>query len=483
MTRYLCISVTFLDPQFHGRLDGDRRGEWPPSPMRLFQALLAGARTGCRNREWCDAKVEAFKWLEGREPPEIVSPEAHPAQAYTLYVPNNDSDKEFDRHERLTAKVARPHGLVSGQALHYLWGIGEEEWKTGVARTVADVLCRETQHLLALGWGIDIVAGNGAVLSASEAQGLGGERWHPWTGYRSPGSIRRVPAQGTLEDLKQAHSEFLNRIDGDLYRPPRQPSVFDEVTYLRYTDVPRRRSAMFDLRDDHGRWQALRHTNVVVVAAMLRHVACEAAKRDPHKFEGGPEVYVAGHVGERKDSPPRFSYLPLPSIGHPHADGLIRRVLIAEHRGGDGTYARWAESRLLSASLEGTDRRVHGILTRAQITDRVYERYLVESRNWATVTPVALPGFDDGNQSKAERLFLKAVEQAPLPVGAVEEITLRKAPFWPGSQHPAMYRRPQEYLKNWPLWHAHIRFKSPVPGPISIGIGRHCGLGLFAAPE
>ncbi|MER3462825.1 MAG: type I-U CRISPR-associated protein Cas5/Cas6, partial [Armatimonadota bacterium] len=45
MTRHLCISVTPLDDLFHGKGDDDEP-EWPPSPMRLFQALVAGSRTG-----------------------------------------------------------------------------------------------------------------------------------------------------------------------------------------------------------------------------------------------------------------------------------------------------------------------------------------------------------------------------------------------------------------------------------------------------
>src|SRR5574341_35158 len=106
MSRHLCICVTFLDPLFHGK--GGDDPEWPPSPMRLFQALLAGSRAGCRERDWSDTKAEAFRWLEQRNPPEIAAPEARPAAAYTLFVPNNDSDKEFDRQDRLTSKVARP---------------------------------------------------------------------------------------------------------------------------------------------------------------------------------------------------------------------------------------------------------------------------------------------------------------------------------------------------------------------------------------
>ena len=124
------------------------------------------------------------------------------------------------------------------------------------------------------------------------------------------------------------------------------------------------------------------------------------------------------------------------------------------------------------------------------------ERYVGKSRAWATVMPVILPGFDDGRKfkgipadkrdrpTKAERLFLKAVEHAGLPLEAVSDITLRKAPFWPGSQHPNLYRRP-DYLdsaknRRFSAWHVHLVFRQPVEGPLSIGAGRHCGLGLFA---
>ena len=40
MSNQLCISVTLLDGRFHGRGDGGVP-EWPPSPLRLFQALVA----------------------------------------------------------------------------------------------------------------------------------------------------------------------------------------------------------------------------------------------------------------------------------------------------------------------------------------------------------------------------------------------------------------------------------------------------------
>jgi CRISPR-associated protein Csb2 len=74
------------------------------------------------------------------------------------------------------------------------------------------------------------------------------------------------------------------------------------------------------------------------------------------------------------------------------------------------------------------------------------------------------------------------VAQAGIPVEAVEAFTLRKAPFWPGAQHPRQYFAP-DYLRHLSRWHVWVRFRQPVPGPLAIGAGRHVGLGLFATGE
>jgi D-alanine transaminase len=42
MPSFFGLSIRFLAPVFHGRADGEQR-EWPPSPLRLFQALVAAA--------------------------------------------------------------------------------------------------------------------------------------------------------------------------------------------------------------------------------------------------------------------------------------------------------------------------------------------------------------------------------------------------------------------------------------------------------
>jgi CRISPR-associated protein Csb2 len=393
------------------------------------------------------------------------------------FVPNNQSDVVLDRQERLTTKVKWPHRLLGGETVYYLWPIrpGEEE--------AARCLCDMAKHILALGWGIDLVVASGRILSEDKVSALPGRRWQPWRLPRTGSQGWRVPASGFVEDLDNCYRSFLERVDGQSYRPHRRPTCFDVVHYFSSTTLPPRAYAAFEFPQG----VTFRGEDAARVAAMLRSLACRLAKEDEvtHAFPGGSDVYVAGHVKPGTDvTPPRFSYLPLPSIGHEHADGMIRRVLIAEHFGGEGSHARWAQQRLLNATLRDEDGNERGVLYELSrhSSRRLVDRYVRESQTWHSVTPVVLPGFDDGKQVKAERLFLKAIAQAGIPIEAVESLTLRKAPFWLGATHPRHYFVP-EYMRHFSRWHAAVRFREPIPGPLSLGVGRHVGLGLFAVPD
>jgi CRISPR-associated protein Csb2 len=242
--------------------------------------------------------------------------------------------------------------------------------------------------------------------------------------------------------------------------------------------MPPRFYAAFDFPEG----VAFRQEAANEVAAMMRSLACDCAKADTHQFPGGSGRYVAGHVTkETGERPARFSYLPLPTIGHMHADGLIRRLLVAEPYGGHGTHASWAQQRLRNRTLRDHDGIERGILLDVWRTTSgaMLDRYVGEGLQWATVTPVVLPGFDDGRRSKALKLLIQSIEHAGFPLDAVTGLALRKAPFWTGSQHPRHYHRPN-YLQHLPVWHVRLEFREAVPGPIALGAGRHCGLGILA---
>ena len=490
MERFLCISVRFLTPFFHGKGDGDRP-EWPPSPMRLFQAILAGSRAGWRKLRWSmDDQSDlrgAFLWLERQGPPDIIAPEARGASAYTLFVPNNDGDKVFDRQDRLTSKVACPHRLTiqddladGKQALHFLWPIPEKEWTT--ASHYAQLLSRESQNLMALGWGIDQVVGNGRIITSDEASQLLGERWQPWPDSLSPLDRLRVPVEGSLEDLDAVYASFCAQLDDGVYNPRRKFRRYKLVNYVKVAKFPHRPYACFELPEG----TAFRQEDTIKVAAMLRSLACRKQNRDDFREQFGddPEVYLAGHIKGKRPTPPRFSFFPLPTIGHDHGDGMIRRLIIAEPFGGDGSRANWAQIRLEGQVLIDNDDNERGQLLELwrNSSHRMVRRYVGDGRIWSTVTPVILPGYDDGKRAKAFKLVVQSIKHAGFEVDAIADLMIRKAPFWTGAQHPKNYRRPH-YLKHFSAWHIQLEFHEPVSGPLAIGAGRHVGLGLMAAHE
>src|SRR6185437_11302380 len=136
MPSVFCLTVRFLDPvpSFHGRGDGDEP-EWPPSPLRLFQALVAASAARWRGRHFVDSAQPALKWIETRKPV-VVAPDIQAERTpYRMYVPNNAADlvtaawargnSEASIAEHRVEKDVRPTRLVGGDCVHYLWDVPE----------------------------------------------------------------------------------------------------------------------------------------------------------------------------------------------------------------------------------------------------------------------------------------------------------------------------------------------------------------------
>ncbi len=94
MRSHLGFSFRFLNPAFHGRRDGGAP-EWPPSPLRVFQALVAAAAAREGKAKLAPAVQSALRWLESQGGPVVLAPaiaERHGALGYCLSVPNNAMD-------------------------------------------------------------------------------------------------------------------------------------------------------------------------------------------------------------------------------------------------------------------------------------------------------------------------------------------------------------------------------------------------------
>ena len=86
----LLIAVRFHEGRYHGDADRvDAAQSWPPSPARLFQALVAGAARGA---ELPADDHAALVWLEGLDAPRIAAPPAWSGRGARHFVPNNDLD-------------------------------------------------------------------------------------------------------------------------------------------------------------------------------------------------------------------------------------------------------------------------------------------------------------------------------------------------------------------------------------------------------
>lgn len=513
----LLLTVRWFDSRYHGLLGRDGDTEWPPSPFRLFQAIVAGIGSA-GGLDSCAA--ETLRWFQNLPPPTIIAPRILPPGKSTIhYVPNNDGDVKPDRQDRLKAKIFRPCLIVDKPEIHYVWKVKNYHQEqvtllSGLARFVT-----------ALGWGIDVAFAHGRMINDDDIDGLKGVRWEPRVGVEAETGMLRVPwvdpitNEETFGDLERAHQAALDRLQSDeALRIVSKPRVFQKIYYQGPSNPLAPTFAAFSLlKMDASGYQAFDPVrNGMRVAGMLRHSAGKISG------QGALADAVMGHGEEGGD---RVAYVPLPSIegrgpGKAEVIGSVRRVLLVGVRGfKEADLIRLAQ-RIASEPLqeEGTDGKEVALLSRLPKSDKMVARYTRESATWATVTPMILPGYDDPRgyrkrlnaaasggeilnpetqadlltklDKRTEGLIRKAIVQ-----GGFSEEMARLAivewsgtGFWPGVDLASRYSVP-ETLRRYRRVHVRIRWRDndgsalKVPGPICLGSGRFVGVGLFARQE
>jgi len=534
MSVNLCLSIRFLDPAFHGRYDGGEP-EWPPSPLRVFQALVAAAsaRWFVEQDDIFPAAKEALTWLEQQSAPTIISPLAKKAIGYGLYVPNNAMDivarawcrgndsgsGDADPSTHKTMKMIRPYLLQDDNALCYLWPM--EEPLASDIRAHIEVLSEISHSVVSLGWGIDMAIANSLVLSDEEVESLPGERWRPSPISGNDGL--RVPVKGTLIALIRRHHQFLNRIGHDGFIPPESLSCYAIATYRRVSSLPLRPVAGFSLQQlDTSAFRAFDTARSGLTVAGMMRFATELAAIKAGWAKSRINSFVLGHGEARGNKghipvgPQRFAFLPLPSIesrggGRASVVGSIRRAIVTVFGGGCEKEMDWAR-RILSGQeiIDEREKRPVAVISYMANDDKVIQYYTRPANTWATVTPVILPGFDDpahyrrrlnhGVKPDEQKILLsrldvridtllrKAIIQACFPKDLADHAKLdwQKIGYWLGVRHVGQYGVP-DHLKRFPLYHVKIEWRDSsgrpiqIPGPVCIGGGRYMGLGLFAA--
>lgn len=477
MADYLCFTIRYLQPLLHARGDRDNP-EWPPSPLRFFQALVAAAALKANERETIESAAPALRWLQQLPSPEIVAcigvASSTPTQ---FYVPDNTADLlvpswkrgETDKATKRTEKVVLPIHL-DGEAVHYLFRV------SSVAPGLFDVLKSAARSITHLGWGIDMVAADADVISESEAYQLSGERWQV---AQSGGVTLRVPIAGTLEDLMRKHEDFLNRLTDKGFRPVPPLREFAVRHYRRSTDLESRPYCVFTILkpDASGNRAFSTARRTRDVAAWIRHAVAEVCQPAGwHDFL----PFVHGHSSNQQpnrgeNSNHRFQYLPLPTVNsHLHRVESIRRVMIVAPPGRQDR-VDFIRRRLLGHVLKWGDEE-KGVLNIQTGKDWVRDQYTGTATTWTSVTPVILDGYDDRNAAKTEKLLRKALANAGI-TAEIETLDWRPFGFIAGVEPARAFIRPDKL--HGTMLHVRLQFKQRVQGPLAIGAGRYRGFGLL----
>jgi CRISPR-associated protein Csb2 len=201
----------------------------------------------------------------------------------------------------------------------------------------------------------------------------------------------------------------------------------------------------------------------------------------------------------------RVRILPLPSIGHHHADRGIRRVMLEVPPGSplSADDVQWALSGLaLADSNTGEGLGIMITLAGDENGGGMAAHYGVGDheghRRWRTVTPAALPDsvgrrridperrlveVKDGQErasecARAGGAVVQALRHAGVPARA-EAIRVQREPFESNGERVEMFAEGTRFSKHR-LWHVEIQFADGVSGPLVIGDGRFLGLGLMA---
>ncbi len=264
--------------------------------------------------------------------------------------------------------------------------------------------------------------------------------WEP--AATNGGRRMNVPYEGFLSNLRL------------YYSLKKSSSEVPQVKQAFSTNNKKYRYTMFKLYDKEGETFSWPAERTAELAGMLRHAVIEKMQTAELK------EYASGHRREH------VSYLPLPTLGK-YTDGRIRRAVIAEPAGG----LELPTVRLSELKLFDNASKYVATAVRVLKSDGVFDQYLMESKQWITVTPAILPGFDDGDRRKRQRLIAKMFEHAelPTPVAVTELQTQRRV--------KANSRHGHDKYKQVSCV---VEFAEPISGVVACGTGRNYGVGVFA---
>lgn len=468
----LIINLNFPFGRYHGR-------EFPPSPARLFQALIAGSHRGIYELQNAEVRDAALTWLETLAPPVIETSFYTPSgTGSTNYVPNNDNSFSHNR----TAKSLRAFVLNDENNLRFVWDFPNDAENKRNAETI----CKMARLITSLGHGQDTVFVRGEIVENFEFSDENTIIYHP---KEIGNGSYKVPVRGALASYKRRYANFLQTGNSHTIN-----AAVQQVEYVSDDTIDLTCPyALFELYEPENdeKYKAFDGRDLRQPAAMVRHAVTEifkGPKGDRFKKFYGEDVIlrkVFGHqtnssnTGKKCVDEAHLAFIPIPNL---YPDGKIRRVLLAGFNFQSQTEIELFED--IAGNLNGSEIKDNGkakaklIRVENKLKDSIFSLEKT-ARTWRSVTPIILSGFIRRGRM-AEHLIYRALNQMGIGNESIESVAAFRSPIVPKTFRAMQYNIAEhDYLNETPRYHAEIIFKRPVRGVLVIGRGRHSGFGLM----
>ena len=469
----LSIAVEFLHGTFRGDPDGSAntggltRGEWPPSPARLFAALVAADGTGDACRVTDGAELE---WFE-RLPPPVIHADARPAHNRLLprYVVQHQRSfatvrrggrSEVSIQQEYVGRIAalsRGGVRVAPRSAHvaYVWEVEPPE------RALAEALRLRAARVGYLGSSDSPVR-----LRVDTSLPVSVADLDPFVPDREGETAINVAREGDLARWDNHHEKWKER--GASVSRSQSPTLTHPAAY---------RSPLSEEQQDRGEVVAWLRLGMAVSGrrvSALTTLFKEAVLSQHQRLHGEPAPELHGH-GFSGTGYELARYLALPDVGFRQSRGRVHGLALWLPPGTDRAVRRMARDAAFSIqrlSGRGIDVAVAPRDDEERPVAAHPNRWLWPSHGWATAVPAI--------HERRHRLDLAEVGRWCEHAGLPAPIAYREArtPLVAGAIDlaPAEVNRPGRPAL--PYSHVELWFERAVPGPVVIGSGRQRGFGL-----
>lgn len=439
---------------------GDTVAEWPPSPARLFNALVAGGGTVNGRHESSTNHVSdddsELHLLEGATPPLIAADAAEVVRRTEIHprfvVIDTRADGRVQEYAARKAGLVRPGARVSlrSRFVTFAWPELDPTEKQ------LNALHRRAARVGYLGCADSPVRIRFNCDSPQDGRTI----WRPDDGGTTPVA---VPYAGYLDALDNGFRSFLGG------ESPRAGRVFRaRVNYQAENETPKDPEApiliwlTFD-RAVHGR-------QVRVVGEALQGALLSQFDR-----ADAPAV-LHGHDTQQGQQHARF--IPLIDAGSDHSRGRLHGAVI--WLPATATPLEVGEIRLAASKvgqLRIRDGKPIGVRLREGegLWSTNPRRWTQPSTTFATVFPAVHERFGKMSDPLTEIGDWCEHAGVPRPV----EVLKGREPFVRGAVTLSAREVWRKSTSRYPYSHVWIRFATPLAGPIVLGRGRTHGLGLL----